>query len=44
MATIHPTALVDPAAQLADGVTVGPFSIIEGRVAIGPTPTSAPTW
>ena len=36
MATIHPTALVDPAAQLADGVTVGPFSIIEGRVAIGP--------
>ena len=35
MPTIHPTALVDPAAQLADGVTVDPFSIIEGRVAIG---------
>ena len=35
MATIHPTALVDPAARLADGVTVGPFSIIEGRVVIG---------
>jgi UDP-N-acetylglucosamine acyltransferase len=33
---IHPTALVDKAAQLADGVAVGPYSIIEGRVTIGP--------
>ena len=36
MAQIHPTALVDPAAELASGVTVGPYSIIEGRVTIGP--------
>jgi UDP-N-acetylglucosamine acyltransferase len=33
---IHPTAIVDTAAQLGPGVTVGPFSIIEGRVVIGP--------
>jgi len=33
---IHPTAIVDPAAQLDPGVTVGPYSIIEGQVAIGP--------
>jgi len=33
---IHPTAIVDPAAQLSPGVTVGPYSIIEGQVAIGP--------
>jgi UDP-N-acetylglucosamine acyltransferase len=36
VAQIHPTALVDPAAELASGVTVGPYSIIEGRVTIGP--------
>jgi len=33
---IHPTAIVDPKAELAAGVTVGPYSIIEGRVSIGP--------
>jgi UDP-N-acetylglucosamine acyltransferase len=33
---IHPTAIVDAAAALADGVTVGPYSIIAGRVTIGP--------
>ena len=36
MPEIHPTAIVDPAAQLSPGVTVGPYSIIEGQVAIGP--------
>ena len=36
MPMIHPTAIVDPAAQLGDGVTVGPYSIIEGRVSVGP--------
>jgi len=36
MVKIHPTALVDPAAQLADGVIVGAYSLIEGRVSIGP--------
>ena len=32
---IHPTALVDPGAQLGDGVEVGPYTIIEDRVEIG---------
>ncbi|MBM4293406.1 MAG: acyl-ACP--UDP-N-acetylglucosamine O-acyltransferase [Deltaproteobacteria bacterium] len=36
MVQIHPTALVDSAAELASGVKVGPYSIIEGRVVIGP--------
>jgi len=35
MPEIHPTALVDKAAMLEEGVTVGPYSIIEGRVTIG---------
>jgi UDP-N-acetylglucosamine acyltransferase len=32
---IHPTALVDPGAQLGQGVEVGPFTIIEDKVVIG---------
>ncbi|MGH8509428.1 MAG: acyl-ACP--UDP-N-acetylglucosamine O-acyltransferase [Gammaproteobacteria bacterium] len=36
MVTIHPTALVDPDAQLAEGVMVGPFAVIEKDVSIGP--------
>lgn len=36
MAEIHPTALVDQTVELAEGVTVGPYSIIQGRVKIGP--------
>ena len=35
MALIHPTALVDPRAELDEGVRVGPYSIIEGDVQIG---------
>lgn len=35
MPDIHPTALVDRQAELAPGVSVGPYSIIEGRVTIG---------
>jgi len=35
VANIHPTAIVDPAAQLDTGVTVGPFSIIGPDVRIG---------
>lgn len=35
MSRIHPTALVDPAAQLADDVEVGAFSIIGPKVRIG---------
>ncbi len=36
MAQIHPTAIVDVRAQLGQGVTVGPYSIIQGPVVIGP--------
>jgi UDP-N-acetylglucosamine acyltransferase len=36
VAQIHPTAIVDPAAELAPGVTVGAYTIIEARVKIGP--------
>jgi UDP-N-acetylglucosamine acyltransferase len=36
MAAIHPTAIVDPAAELAESVTVGPYSIIQGQVVVGP--------
>lgn len=32
---IHPTAVIDPSAQLADGVTVGPYSVIGANVNIG---------
>jgi UDP-N-acetylglucosamine acyltransferase len=32
---IHPLALVDPSAVLADGVTVGPFAVIGAEVEIG---------
>lgn len=35
MATIHPTALVDAAAELAEGVSIGPYSIIGPQVRIG---------
>ena len=35
-ARIHPTAVVDPEADVADGVEVGPFVIIEGPVRVGP--------
>ena len=33
--SIHPSALVDPAARLARGVTVGPYSIVGPEVEIG---------
>ena len=36
MIDIHPTAIVNQAAELADGVTVGPYAIIDGQVTIGP--------
>jgi UDP-N-acetylglucosamine acyltransferase len=35
MTTIHPTAIVDPRAQLAADVTVGPYTIIDGDVEVG---------
>jgi UDP-N-acetylglucosamine acyltransferase len=33
---IHPSAFVDPAAELADGVSVGAFAVIEAGVRVGP--------
>ncbi|TWI67495.1 acyl-[acyl-carrier-protein]--UDP-N-acetylglucosamine O-acyltransferase [Pseudoduganella lurida] len=35
MATIHPTALVDPQAQLGEGVEIGAYSIVGPHVVIG---------
>lgn len=35
MPQIHPSAIVDPQAQLGQGVSVGPFCVIEGDVQIG---------
>jgi UDP-N-acetylglucosamine acyltransferase len=32
---VHPSAIVDPGARLADDVTVGPFAIVEADVEIG---------
>ena len=36
---IHPTAIIDPKAELADGVSVGPYAVIGPDVTIG-----AGTW
>jgi len=33
---IHPTAIIDPTAQLAENVTVGPYAVIGAQVEIGP--------
>jgi len=35
MPEIHPTAIVDPRAELAGDVVIGPYSIVEGDVQIG---------
>ncbi len=35
MSNIHPTAIVDPAAQLSSSVTVGPYAVIGPHVRIG---------
>ncbi|VAX40430.1 Acyl-[acyl-carrier-protein]--UDP-N-acetylglucosamine O-acyltransferase [hydrothermal vent metagenome] len=34
--TIHPTAIISPEADLAEGVQIGPFCTITGRVTLGP--------
>lgn len=36
MTRIHPTAVIDPHAQVHETVTVGPFSVIEAEVIVGP--------
>jgi len=35
MATIHPTAIVEPGAQLGENVSVGPYAIVREHVRIG---------
>ncbi|MBX3383037.1 MAG: acyl-ACP--UDP-N-acetylglucosamine O-acyltransferase [Phycisphaeraceae bacterium] len=32
---IHPTAIVGPQCDLAEGVSIGPFCILEGRITLG---------
>jgi UDP-3-O-[3-hydroxymyristoyl] glucosamine N-acyltransferase len=34
-AGIHPTAIISPTAQIARGVAVGPYGVIEGNVKVG---------
>jgi UDP-N-acetylglucosamine acyltransferase len=36
MTLVHPTAVVDPQAELADDVRVGPYAVVEGPVTLGP--------
>jgi UDP-N-acetylglucosamine acyltransferase len=33
--TIHPTALIDPSAELGEGVAIGPYAIIGPQVSVG---------
>jgi UDP-N-acetylglucosamine acyltransferase len=33
---VHPTAIIDPDAELADDVRIGPYAIVEGPVRVGP--------
>lgn len=42
MATIHPTAIVDPAAELDDSVSIGPYAVIGPQVRIGAGTTVGP--
>ena len=39
---IHPTAIVDPSAQIDDNVTIGPYAIINADVRIGSGTTIGP--
>ncbi|MDZ7315938.1 MAG: acyl-ACP--UDP-N-acetylglucosamine O-acyltransferase [candidate division KSB1 bacterium] len=41
MTSIHPTAIVNPKAELGENVSVGPYTIIEGDVQIGDNTTIA---
>ncbi len=33
--TIHPSAIINPKAQIGENVTIGPFAVVEGDVVIG---------
>jgi len=40
--TIHPTAIIDPGAELDSSVTVGPYTIIGAHVKVGACTTIGP--
>ena len=42
MATIHPTAIIEPGAQLGETVSIGPYSIVREHVRIGEGTTIGP--
>ncbi len=42
MTTIHPTAIVEPGAELGERVTIGPYSIVRATVRIGEGTTVGP--
>jgi UDP-N-acetylglucosamine acyltransferase len=42
MATIHPTAVVEPGAQLGETVSVGPYTVIRSAVRVGEGTTIGP--
>lgn len=35
MSSLHPTAFIDPSAQIADGVVIGPYCIVGEKVELG---------
>jgi UDP-N-acetylglucosamine acyltransferase len=39
---IHPTAIVDPGAELAEGVEIGPYAVIGRHVSVGPATRIGP--
>ena len=39
---IHPTAVIDPAAWLAEDIVVGPYAVVEGPVIVGPASRIGP--
>ena len=41
MASIHPTAIIDPKAELDAGVTVGPYTLVGPHVKVGAGTTIA---
>lgn len=42
MADIHPTAVIEPGAELGDRVTIGPYTVIRAHVRIGEGTTVGP--
>lgn len=42
MATIHPTAIIEPGAQLGENVSIGPYTVIRAHVSIGEGTTVGP--